>query len=209
MLPVANQCDFRNAWGAQSDRAQLQSWSAAISNGLGYGRQDPTAVANMQAFGEYTAQLVRDKRKNPEDDLISQLITIEEEGDRLSEEELISMITLLIFAGHETTSNLIATGTMMLLDNPEQLEKAKADLSLVPGAVEELLRFNGPSTSTGPRFATEDIELGGQQIKKGDMILVMVKAANRDENKFTDPEDLEIMRKVDRHLAFGQGIHMC
>ncbi|WP_078394782.1 cytochrome P450 family protein [Shouchella patagoniensis] len=193
----------------QSDRAELQSWSSAISNGLGYGRQDPTAVANMQAFGEYTAQLVRDKRKSPEDDLISQLIAIEEEGDRLSEEELISMITLLIFAGHETTSNLIATGTMMLLDNPEQLDKVKADLNLVPGAVEELLRFNGPSTTTGPRFATEDIELGGQPIKKGDMILVMVKAANRDENKFTEPEDLEIIRKVDRHLAFGQGIHMC
>lgn len=193
----------------QADRAKLQSWSSAISNGLGYGRQDPEAIANMQAFGEYTAQLVRDKRKQPGDDLISQLIEIEEEGDRLSEDELVSMITLLIFAGHETTSNLIATGTMMLLDNPEQLDQLKGDLSLIPGAVEELLRFNGPSTSTGPRFATEDIELGGQQIKKGEMILVMVKAANRDENKFTDPEDLEIMRKVDRHLAFGQGIHMC
>ncbi|KKI92879.1 cytochrome P450 [Bacillus sp. SA1-12] len=193
----------------QSDRAQIQVWSAAIAHGLGWGRQEPGVAEHLKAFGEYTAQLVADKRKRPSDDLISQLIAIEEEGDRLSEAELISMITLLIFAGHETTSNLIATGTMMLLDHPDQLEKLKADLSLVPSAVEELLRFNGPATSVGPRFATEDLELAGQQIKKGDMVLVVVKAANRDEGKFMQSEELDITRKINRHLAFGHGIHMC
>src|SRR5690625_3955568 len=193
----------------QSDRKKLQVWSSAIAKGLGWGKQDPSVVEHLSAFGNYTMQLVDEKRANPTDDLISQLIAIEEEGSRLSESELISMITLLIFAGHETTSNLIATGTMMLLDNPNQLEKMKSDLSLVPSAVEELLRFNGPSTAVVPRFATEDVELAGQQINKGDMILVMVKSANRDEKKFAQPEDLNIIRTIDRHLAFGQGIHTC
>ncbi|MCM2677624.1 cytochrome P450 [Shouchella plakortidis] len=140
---------------------------------------------------------------------MSQLIAIEEEGERLDESELISMITLLIFAGHETTSNLIATGSMMLFDHPEQLDQLKANLHLVPTAVEELLRFNGPSTSVGPRFAKEDLELAGQSIKKGDMLLVMVKSANRDEEKFSNSDELDITRDVHRHLAFGFGMHMC
>ncbi|WP_225990631.1 cytochrome P450 [Bacillus luti] len=100
---------------------------------------------------------------------------MKEEGDQLDEVELISIISLLIFAGYETTSNLIAKGTLMLLDHSGQLEKLKADFNLVPSAVEELLRFNGPTTIGGPRFATEDIELGGQQIKKGDMIILILK----------------------------------
>ncbi|MCY7939627.1 cytochrome P450 [Bacillus inaquosorum] len=193
----------------QADRAQIHAWSESLARGLGVGVQEPWVAEHMRAFGEYTMQLVADKRKHPSNDLISQLIAIEEEGDRLREAELISMITLLIFAGHETTSNLIATGTLMLLDHPTQMEKLKADFSLVPSAVEELLRFNGPVTSPGPRFATRDVELAGQQIKKGDMVLVMLKSANRDEGKFTQPEELDITRKINRHLAFGHGIHMC
>ncbi|MBO0992711.1 cytochrome P450 [Bacillus sp. SD088] len=119
------------------------------------------------------------------------------------------MITLLIFAGHETTSNLIGTGTLMLLDRPDQLEKLKADLSLAPSAVDELLRFNGPATIAGPRFATEEIEIAGQKIKQGDMVLLVLSSANRDESQFTEPEELDIARKVNRHLAFGHGIHAC
>ncbi|SDZ45927.1 Cytochrome P450 [Bacillus sp. 166amftsu] len=193
----------------QKDRAKILVWSEAIANGLGLGRQDPEVAANLRAFGKYIVQLVNDKRHHPADDLISQLICIEEEGDRLSEAELLSMIKLLIFAGHETTSNLIATGTLMLLDHPDQLKKLKADLSLIPSAVEELLRFNGPATIAGPRFATEDIELAGHHIKKGDMVIPLLKSANRDENQFTQPEELDITRKIKRHLAFGHGIHMC
>lgn len=192
-----------------SDREKLQVWSNAIAKGLGWGRRDPNVAKHLQAFGEYTEELVAEKRAHPSDDLISQLIAIEEEGERLNESELISMITLLIFAGHETTSNLIATGTMMLFEHPDQLDKLKADLSLIPGAVEELLRFNGPSTSVGPRFATKDIEIAGQRINKGDMVLVMVKSANRDESKFTNSEELDIKRTIDRHLAFGHGVHTC
>ncbi|WP_068504360.1 cytochrome P450 family protein [Paenibacillus kribbensis] len=206
-LPINVICDMIGV--PQADRAQIHVWSSAIAHGLGLGRQKPEVSEHLRAFGEYIVQLVDDKRQHPADDLISQLIAIEEEGDRLSEAELLSMIKLLIFAGHETTSNLIATGTLMLLDHPDQLEKLKSDLSLVPSAVEELLRFNGPSTIAGPRFATEDIELAGQQIKKGDMVIPVLKSANRDERQFSESEELDITRKINRHLAFGHGIHMC
>ncbi len=193
----------------RADRDQIRVWSEALAMGQGVGARNREVVAHMRAFGEYTARLVADKRQHPGDDLISQLIAIEEEGDRLSETEMISMITLLIFAGHETTSNLLATGTLMLLDHPAQLGKLKADLSLVPAAVEELLRFNGPATIAGPRYVTEDIELAGQQIKRGDVIFPILLSANHDERQFTQPEELEIARTLTRHLAFGHGIHMC
>ncbi|MDX6152703.1 cytochrome P450 [Marinococcus sp. PL1-022] len=193
----------------EGDRAQIQTWSSAIAQGMGWGRQDPAVTKHLEQFGKYTKQLVESKRQAPGDDLISKLVTMEEEDDRLSESELISMITLLIFAGHETTSNLIATGAFELFDHPEELQALKNDRSLVPGAVEELLRFNGPSTAVGPRYATQDTEIAGQPIAKGDMVLVLVKSANRDEKKFTEAEDLKIQREIDRHLAFGQGLHMC
>ncbi|WP_088104802.1 cytochrome P450 family protein [Halalkalibacter urbisdiaboli] len=193
----------------KSDHAKIHKWSEGIANGLGLGTVDPKTAQSLQDFGDYIKQLVVHKRKQPSDDLISQLILIEEAGDRLDEKELISMLQLLIFAGHETTSTLISTGTLILLDHPEQLEKLKSDHSLIPSAVEELLRFNGPSTTAGPRYALKDLELGGQQIKKGDMILPLLKSANRDEQHFSDSEDLDVTRKIKRHLAFGQGVHMC
>ncbi|WP_340017140.1 cytochrome P450 [Paenibacillus sp. FSL K6-1318] len=191
------------------DRPQIHVWSEAIAKGLGFGKQDPAVAQHLRSFAEYTSQLVANKRLEPSDDLISQLIAIEEEGDRLNEDELISMITLLIFAGHETTSNLIATGSYLLLTHPEQLEQLKQDLNLVPSAVEELLRYNGPATSSGPRYATQDTQLDGQSIQKGDVVIPLLKSANRDEQQFTDPEELHIERKIKRHLAFGHGIHMC
>ncbi len=193
----------------EPDWAQIRVWSEALAQGLSVGRRAPGVDEHMRAFGEYTARLVADKRQHPANDLISQMIAIEEAGDRLSAAELLSTISLLIFAGHETTSNLIATGTLMLLDYPEQLAKLKGDLSLIPAAVEELLRFNGPATIAGPRFAREDIELGDQQIKRGDVVFPVLLSANRDESLFTDPEELDIARALNRHIAFGQGIHTC
>jgi cytochrome P450 len=97
----------------------------------------------------------------------------------------------------------------MLFDYPAQLQRLVADLSLVPAAVEEFLRFNGPVLSPAPRFAREDIELGGQQIRKGDMLLTVLGSANRDEKQFTQPEEMDIARSLNRHVAFGQGIHVC
>lgn len=193
----------------KSDHSKIHQWSEGIANGLGLGTVNAKTAESLKDFGDYINKLVAHKRKQPSDDLISQLILIEEQGDRLNEKELISMIQLLIFAGHETTSTLISIGTLMLLDHPEQLQMLKADHSLIPSAVEELLRFHGPSTTAGPRYAKKDLELGGQQIRKGDMIFPLLKSANRDEQYFTNSEELDITRKIKRHLAFGQGVHMC
>jgi len=193
----------------REDRDQIRVWSQALATGQSLGGRDPAIQEYTRAFADYTARLVAEKRLHPADDLISQLIAIEEEGDRLSEVELLSMITLLIFAGHETTSNLIATGALMLFDHPEQLERLKGDLSLVPNAVEELLRFSGPATIVAPRFATQDTEFAGQQIKQGDVIIIVVASANHDEAQFSDPDELDIARTLARHLAFGYGIHVC
>jgi cytochrome P450 len=211
LLPINVIAEMRGI--PESDWAQIRVWPEAIANGLGVGRQDPGVQEHLRAFGEYAARLVEDKRQHPGEDLTSKLVAIEEEEDqerdRLNETELLSMITLLIFAGHETTTNLIGSGTLMLLDHPEQLAKLKADLSLVPAAVEELLRFNGPATTSGPRMAKEDIELGGKLIKRGDIVLPFLLSADHDETQFTDPEELDIARDIQRHLAFGQGIHVC
>jgi cytochrome P450 len=163
----------------------------------------------LHAYNAYITQLIAEKRRQPQDDLISQLIQIEEEGDRLSEPELVSMIGLLIIAGHETTSNLIGTGMLTLFDHPEQLAKLRADMSLVPSAIEELLRFTGPLLTPAPRLATEDVELGGQHISRGDILIPVLTSANRDERHFTDAVELDLARRIDRHLAFGYGIHMC
>ena len=192
------------------DRPQIRDWSDAIAGGFG-GRmdRDEERRGKIRAFSAYVVQLVAHKRQHPQDDLTSQLIQMEEEGDRLSEPELLSMISLLIFAGHETTSNLIGIGSLMLLDHPDQLFKLKTDLSLVPTAVEELLRFSGSVVTPFPRFAAEDLEIGGQHIQKGDLLIVALASANRDETQFTEPEELDIARRLNRHIAFGQGMHVC
>jgi cytochrome P450 len=192
-----------------ADRRQVHIWSGALANGLSLGGATQGANEALREFEAYAAHLAAEKRRHPAEDLISQLIAIEEEGDRLSARELFAMICLLIFAGHETTANLIGNGTLMLLDHPEQLQQLKADLSLVPAAVEELLRFNGPATMAGPRFATEDTEIAGQPIKRGDLVILSLLSANRDETVFAQSDELDIARALNRHIAFGHGVHVC
>ena len=189
--------------------ALIREWSELFAGGGAASREETSRIMLSQTFVEYLVKLMSEKRAHPQDDLISELVQIEEAGDRLNEDELISMIALLIFAGHETTSNLVGNGMLMLFDNPTQFQHLKADLSLVPTAVEEFLRYNGPVLSPAPRYATEDVVLGGQQIRKGDMVLTMLGSANRDESQFTQPDELDIARSLNRHVAFGQGIHVC
>jgi cytochrome P450 len=172
-------------------------------------RDAEARAKKIDAFGNYIVQLVAEKRQHPQSDLISQLVQTEEEGDRLSEPELLSMVGLLIVAGHETTSNLIGSGMLALLDHTDQLEKLKADLSLVPDAIEELLRFTGPVLTSLPRLATEEVELGEQHIAQGDIVICALTSANHDESRFTHAEELNLLRSIDRHLAFGYGIHTC
>ena len=186
------------------DRLNLQRWSHAINN------SDRTAEdqRGILEFAEYVKVLIASKRANPADDLTSSLVSTDE-GDHLSEDELVGMVSLLIFAGHETTSNLIGNGTLALLSNRAEWEKLRSDSSLIPNAVEEMLRYCGPAVATTPRFAMTDIEIAGQLIKKGDMVNVVVGSADRDQALFTDPESLDIARQFERHLAFGHGIHYC
>jgi cytochrome P450 len=186
-------------------RDQIRQWSL----GLVGGEVNEGRFQRVRAFSDYIVELVEEKRRHPGEDLTSQLIQLEDEGDRLDESELLSMVGLLIFAGHETTSNLIGIGTLTLLVHPDQLARLKADASLIPSAVEELLRFNGPVLMPAPRFVTEDTELSGQQLKQGDMVMVVLASADRDERQFTNPDELDIARSLNRHIAFGQGIHIC
>ena len=157
----------------------------------------------------YITELLAEKRRRPQDDLLGQLVRMEATGDHLDERELQAMIALLIFAGHETTANLISIGVLTLFDHPDQLASLQADPSLIPGAIEELLRFNGPVLSPAPRIAREDMELAGRQIRRGDFVMVSLASANRDEAAFTDPETLDVARSLSRHVAFGQGVHFC
>ena len=133
----------------------------------------------------------------------------EEAGDKLSEDELLGMVFLLLVAGHETTVNLIGNGVLALLQHPDQLEKLRADPSLIRDAVEELLRFDGPVETSTERFAREDVQIGETVIPRGEMVLVVIAAADRDPDRFPDPDALDITRSDNKHLAFGKGIHHC
>jgi len=157
----------------------------------------------------YIRKLIRLRRNKPQDDLTSALVQAEEAGDKLNEDELLSMIFLLLIAGHETTVNLIANGTLALLHHPDQMEKLRRDPSLVESAVEELLRFEGPVETATERYALEEVLISGSKIPRGALVYVVLASANRDDRQFENPDALDITRQNNRHLAFGQGIHFC
>jgi cytochrome P450 len=191
------------------DRHKFHRWSGAMlaagASRFGLLRAMPSALLFMR----YIRKLIKSRRASLGDDLISALITAKEANESLSDDELLSMILLLIVAGHETTVNLIASGTLALLEHPDQLERLRNDPGLIKPAVEELLRFTAPVETSTERFAREDVELAGVKIAKGDVVLVAIASANRDESQFIDPDTLDIAREPNKHLAFGQGIHFC
>lgn len=192
------------------DRSRLRAGSQALFEALGGGESNPACMAKLEDFRAYLDQVVETKRRDPRDDLISHLVQAEEDGVYLSEDELLSMITLFIFAGHETTVNLIGNGMLALFTHPAQLAKLREDPALVTDALEEMLRYCGPSLAPGPRYASEDLEVGGQLIHKGDAVLVSLAAASRDQAYFKQCETFEISRSDEgRHMAFGYGIHYC
>ncbi|WP_405167340.1 cytochrome P450 [Nocardia sp. NBC_01499] len=161
----------------------------------------------MAAYGamtSYLAELVTHKRAEPDDDLLSDLAN----QDDLTIEELVGIAFLLLLAGHETTANMLALGTFALLEHPEQLAELRADPDLVPDAVEELLRYLSVA-DIFYRYATEDLELGGETITKGSTVVVSLLAANHDPNRFPNPDTLDLHRKARGHLSFGHGIHTC
>lgn len=191
---------------------KLREWADDIAKFVLQGRTTPDRYdLSYNALVECVAfyrQLVADHCKNPQDDLTTVMIDGGDIGKPLTDDEIVSTLVLILFAGHETTTNLIANGMYALLQHPDQMAKLEADRSLVPSAVEEFLRFEGPA-STMVRIALEDVELGGQQIKKGDRIFASVDAAGHDPDVFEGAEGIDITRRRNRHMAFGKGIHLC
>ena len=196
------------------DRDLFRGWSADIARSLDaiVLPTEPEVVergnAARHALSSYFRALIAERRRRPQRDLLSDLIAAGEQGDKLSEEELMATILLLFVAGHETTVNLIGNGTLALLRNPNQLEALRRSPALIGGAIEELLRYDAPVQRTG-RMPNTDVELGGKRIAKGDLVLSLIGAANRDPAHFAEPDRLDLARADNRHLAFGWGIHFC
>jgi cytochrome P450 len=196
----------------EEDRPAFVAWGRMIatSSGLDQAEQDiPQGDEAFRAFVEYIALLVERRRAEPGEDLLSALVGIESEGERLTRTELIATAFLLLFAGYETTVNLIGNGTLALLRNPAQHAVLRRQPEMVPNAIEELLRYDPPVQLTG-RTALEDVQLAGIDIPRGTEVVTMIAAANRDPTMFHDPARLDVTRSnAGRHLSFGAGIHFC
>jgi cytochrome P450 len=196
------------------DRARFKHWSDEVSVVLG---GDVAALSETslrrattarEELADYFKDIVRQRRKNPGADLISALTQAEEEGGKLSEDELYSTVVLLLVAGNETTTNLIGNGMLALLRHTEEMRKVWDSPSRVPAAVEEMLRFDSPVQLT-TRMAKTDLEMLGTKIPKGDWLYLVVGAANRDPTQFPEPDRFDVTRVENKHLAFGAGNHFC
>jgi len=194
------------------DREQVKEWSDETSRIFFIRANEPDRRERSQKGLEkllaYFEPLIDARRRQPRDDLVSALVQAEERGDLLSHEELLATCTVLLFAGHETTTNLLANGLLAFMQSRHQWELLRQQPALVRSAVEELLRFDGPVKATF-RVARKDTELRGKTIRAGDRMLLILAAANRDPDKYADPDRLEITRSPNPHVAFGQGIHVC
>jgi cytochrome P450 len=157
---------------------------------------------------QYFERITERLRKQPEDNLISGLLAAEYEHSKLSKQELFANCVLLMAAGHETTTNLIGNGVLALLQHPDQLKLLRDKPDLIESAIDELLRYDSPVQWTS-RVAGENITIGGKEITRGEMVIASLGAANRDPEQFPDPDRLDIMRRDNRHVAFGAGIHFC
>lgn len=189
------------------DQDRFREWTTALLSATSPHLESLRKAAVQ--FQQYLQGFLARRRAEPGDDLTSALLAAEEQGDRLTPVELMSMVFLLLVAGHETTVNLIANGVWALLRHPEQLERLRANPSLIEPAVEEMLRYCGPVRHTTSRFALRDVEFQGQRIPAGEMIMASLLSANHDPEQFAEPERFDITRTPNRHIAFGSGIHFC
>lgn len=208
-LPVVVIADMLGVPAA--DRDLFRDWSRDLAGTLELS-DSPEVYARgtnaTVAFSAYLRDLANERRKKPQDDLMSALVAAEEQGDKLTEAELIATCILLLVAGHETTTNLIGNGMLALLRNPAQLDLLKKNPALIKTAVEELLRYDSPVQMTS-RVALTDVEYNGQRFPKGAQVSFMLGAANRDPSQFANPDKLDISREQNPHLAFSNGIHYC
>ena len=203
-LPMTVICELLGI--PDDDRDDFKTWSQVILSSTATMEEYRAAGGAMYSY--FTA-LLADKRAAPADDLLSALITARDSGDSLDDPELLAMIFLLLVAGHETTVNLIATGTLGLLTHPSEFARLRADPALLPGAVEELLRYANPLNHATDRYAPEPFDVGGVTIPAGEPVLVVTSSANRDPARFPDPDRLDVGRDATGHVAFGHGIHYC
>lgn len=191
------------------DRLKFRAWSNALLDAS----NDPSAFEYVQAqvmeFAMYLHNLIETKSQQATDDLVGHLIHTEADGDKMNEIELMGMIFLLLVAGHETTVNLIANGMLALFQHPDQRRMLQEDPTLIKTAVEEFLRFHSPVATSTNRWVGEDLEFGGKQMQRGDIVLMSLAAANHDPEEFACPDELDLTRKENRHVAFGMGVHYC
>ncbi|MEO8605953.1 MAG: cytochrome P450 [bacterium] len=195
-----------------SDRDMFKRWSDTLATILDPLQVTGGLLAAQPAFEEMSAYLrgVADARRQaPRDDLISALVAVEEQGDVLSGTELVGLCGLILGAGHETTTNLIANAVLALLRHPEQRRLLQDDPSLIAGAVEEFLRYDSPVQVTDRVVLADDVVLGGRPLPRGSMVLCLLGAANRDPTRFADPDRFDVTRADTDHLAFGRGPHFC
>lgn len=192
------------------DHRQFRQWSSAMINGFGSPSAEARATsaeAARQVF-DYLADIIAARRRAPREDLISAMIAAQEERDALTDAELLATGNLLLLAGHETTTNLIGNGTLALLREPDQWQRLCQEPALLPTAIEELLRYDGPVQAT-VRVALEDVAIDDQVIPEGSLMLVSIGSANHDPDTFEDPDQLDLARVPNPHLAFGFGTHFC
>jgi pimeloyl-[acyl-carrier protein] synthase len=208
-LPVTVICELFGV--PEADRDRFRAWSRELVRLLDPLVADDALQRAMKArlaLRDYLRDLIAERRVHPGADLLTALISAEDQGQQLSEAELVSMCVLLLVAGHETTVNLIANGTLALLRNPEARASLQADPELAGSAVEELLRYDSPVQFTS-RHALADLDIGGRRIRAGETVIGVLGAANRDPAQFPDPDRLDLARAPNRHIAFGGGIHFC
>lgn len=193
----------------KEDQEKFRIWSHAVIASPVTPEEIKETGQQLSEFITYLQYLVDVKRQDPKEDLVSALILAESEGHKLSAPELYSMIMLLIVAGHETTVNLITNTVLALLENPKQLQLLKDNPKLIDSAIEEGLRYYSPVEVTTARWAAEPFQIHEQTIQKGDMVIIALASANRDETVFENPEVFDITRENNRHIAFGHGSHFC
>ena len=193
-----------------ADRERFRHWSDEAVRTLGDGSLDDRrrAEAAMAELGQYIEAIADERRREPREDLISALVQAEDQGDRLSRNELFTTCVLLLVAGNETTTKLIGNSVVALLRSPDQLELLRREPERMPAAVEELLRYDGPVQLTS-RMVTEDRELLGRRLRRGQQLVLVLAAANRDPEQFEDPDRLDVTRREVRHLALSHGLHFC
>src|SRR5207249_721446 len=179
-----------------------RDWSSDVCS------SDLEASTGIAGLVDYFRTLLRERARRPRDDLMSLMLRAEHEGDRLTHDEVVANCILLLFAGHETTTNLLGNGLFHLLGHPAQTALLRADPSLLHGAVEECLRYDSPVPAT-VKVATEDVPWHDRTIRRGDMVMPFMASANRDPRQFPDPDTLDVRRPAERHVAFAWGIHFC